>query len=66
MKAIFMIEDIRAKLEIENNGGVVADEVFVFDSKGITTKHLLKIEMGTIRAIMKYIQVNSSYIITKS
>lgn len=60
MKAVFMIEDTRTKIELDKNGGVGEGEIFILDSKGITTKHLMKLDMSTIRAVLKYIQVNSS------
>lgn len=62
MKAIFMIEDTRTKIELDNNGGVGEGEIFIFDSKGITTKHLMKIDMSTIRVVLKYIQVTFIHI----
>lgn len=52
-----MIEDTRTKTELDNDGGVGEGEIHIFDSKGITTKHLMKIDMSTIRAVLKYIQV---------
>lgn len=56
-KAFLLIEDTREVLPIDNEGSIGAGEIFILDMAGFSLRHILKIQIFTLRAFMKYAQV---------
>lgn len=56
IKAFFMVADVRLVSPDPNPGDLADGEVPIFDMRGVTIWHLLKVNLSTLRLYFKYAQ----------